>query len=118
MSYEEIEEKLLEYQKKHVKNLMYSLDTYGRVLDASDTGTGKTYTCVATCIAMQLKPLIICPKSVISSWKRVLKEFKCKYYGVANYELFQNGKMYTSFSQNESVKCLWFRKAIRNRKNQ
>jgi hypothetical protein len=109
---DELENKLLEYQKLHVKNLMYSLDTYGRILDASDTGTGKTYTAIITCLALGLKPLIICPKSVISSWRKVLKEFKCKYYGVTNYETFQNGKMYTRISPKQSVQCSWFRKNI------
>lgn len=107
---EKISKKLLEYQIPHVKNLMYSIDTYGRVLDASDTGTGKTYAAIATCMALRLKPLIVCPKSVINSWKRVMKDYGCKYYGLTNYESFQNLKMYTRISQKESVKCMWLKK--------
>jgi superfamily II DNA or RNA helicase len=83
-------DKLLDYQLNHVENLVYSLTTYNRALDASDTGTGKTYSSVAVCKTFGWKPLIICPKSVISSWTSVLKLMNCNYYGIANYEMIQN----------------------------
>ena len=35
-------DKLLDYQINHVESLVYSLTSYNRALDASDTGTGKT----------------------------------------------------------------------------
>lgn len=41
-----------------------------------------------------LKPFIICPKSVLSSWKYVLDLFDCDYYGITNYESMQNCKFY------------------------
>ena len=66
-------DKLLNYQVEHVERLAYSLTSYNRVLDASDTGTGKTYTSVAVCKIFGWKPFIICPKSVITSWLKVLK---------------------------------------------
>ncbi len=110
---ETIASRLLEYQKPHVENLMYSLDTYGRVLDASDTGTGKTFTAIATCKALKLKPLIICPKAVLSSWKKVISEYNCKYYGLTNYESIQNCKIFTKLSLQDKVRCIWLRKFVK-----
>ena len=102
---DELKAKLLPYQIKHTENLIHSIHNHNRVLDASDTGTGKTYTSIALCSAMNLKPLIICPKSVITSWKNVLKFFGLDYIGVSNYESIQNCKMFTHNSKNEKVPC-------------
>lgn len=90
-----IREKLLPYQLGHLDNLINSLKNYHRVLDASDTGTGKTYSSIAAAMELGLKPFIICPKSVITSWKTVLKYFRCPLYGITNYESLQNCKMYS-----------------------
>src|SRR5579871_1447229 len=101
---------LLPYQIPHVDSLAYSLNMYGRVLDASDTGTGKTYSAVATCMLLKLKPLIICPKSVLSSWKKALDYFGAQYYGLSNYETIQNCKYYTANSGNTKVLCNFIEK--------
>lgn len=92
---DEISEKLLIYQKPHTENLINALTKYNATLDASDTGTGKTYSAIALAKQLQLKPFIICPKSVISSWMNVLNFFNCEFYGISNYELIQNTKHYT-----------------------
>jgi len=102
---DDIQKKLLSYQIQHVDNLVYSLGRYKRALDASDTGTGKTYSAIASAASLKLKPLIICPKSVISSWKQALDYFKIDYYGVTNYELIKNCKYYTEKDKYERVKC-------------
>lgn len=102
---DEIKTKLLAYQIDHTANIIYSLRTYNRALDSSDTGTGKTFSSIAACITMNLKPLIICPKSVITSWKNVLNHFDADYYGVTNYESMQNVKMFTKGSKNDKVLC-------------
>ena len=106
----EIKSKLLEYQIPHVDNLINSLNKYNRCLDASDTGTGKTYSAIATAKLLGLKPFIICPKSVISSWLDVLYYFGCDYYGISNYELIQNCKWYTKVTKNERIKCPYVEK--------
>ena len=62
-----IKEKLLKYQIEHTKNLINIIKKNKTCLDASDTGTGKTYCAIALCKQLNLKPFIICPKSVISS---------------------------------------------------
>ena len=113
---DDIREKLLPYQTNHTDNIIYSLKTYSRCLDASDTGTGKTYTSIAACLSMNLKPLIICPKSVITSWKNVLSHFNASYYGISNYESMHNCKMFTQNS-NGKVNCPYLKRIEIIKKN-
>ncbi len=89
-----IKDKLLEYQVEHSENIIRILINNNCCLDASDTGTGKTYTAIASCSHLKLIPIIICPKSVISTWKNVCRYFELKDFIVVNYELIKNGKMY------------------------
>jgi superfamily II DNA or RNA helicase len=84
---------LYDYQIEHVKKLLYaySLDNDG-ILDASQTGTGKTFCALAIAKHLNLFPIIITPKSVISSWKNVAKMMGVKCY-VNNYEQYRTGKI-------------------------
>jgi hypothetical protein len=107
-------QKLLPYQHQQVDNLIYSLGLYGRSLDCSDTGTGKGYMATATCMLMGLKPLIICPKSVLGSWRKVLDEFGAPYYGISNYESIQNCKYYTRNSGNNKLTCNFIERTEKN----
>jgi superfamily II DNA or RNA helicase len=70
-----MEDKLLPYQIQHVNSLYNTLILHKRALDASDTGTGKTYTTIYLCKKLNLIPFIVCPKSVISTWLKVLHYF-------------------------------------------
>ena len=70
-----MEDKLLPYQVNHVNNLYNTMIMNKRALDASDTGTGKTYTTIYLCKKLDLIPFIICPKSVVSTWLKVLYYF-------------------------------------------
>jgi superfamily II DNA or RNA helicase len=83
--------KLFEYQRTHTKKLMIAIKRYRRVLDASDTGTGKTYCSTAVCMELGLFPIVCCPKAAISTWERVFKEFGVKKYYIRNYEQYRNG---------------------------
>ena len=87
---------LLPYQVPHIQQLYECLQTTNCVLDASDTGTGKTYTSIALCYLMKLKPFIICPKSVINSWINVAKTLGVEILGLSNYEKLKGCKYYTS----------------------
>ena len=89
-------DKLLEFQKSHVENLVGSLMLNSRVLDASDTGTGKTFCILAACKIADLVPFVITPKSVIANWYKVAEYMECELYGIANYELMQNCKYLNS----------------------
>ena len=77
---------LLEHQIEHFGNIKNSLIKYSRAIDASDTGTGKTYVSIKLCVDLKLIPWVICPKSVVSSWIRIIKEFGIKKFNVINYE--------------------------------
>lgn len=89
-----IKSKLLPFQIDHVNNLVRILTNNKCVADMSDTGTGKTYSALATCHILKLRPIILCPKSVMSSWKRVSDIFKIKPYFIVNYETAKLCKYY------------------------
>lgn len=114
----EIKKQLLPYQIPHVKNLLYSLSTYERALDSSQTGVGKTFCAIASAKVLNLKPVIICPKSVISTWISVLNIFEMPFYGVGNYESMINCKFFTQKSNSKKIKCNFLkRKVIKKKKN-
>lgn len=86
--------KLLSYQIPHFTNLLNIITNKSRGLDASDTGTGKTYCAAALCKVLNLRPIVLCPKSVLPDWSRVLKEFDVNSLGIGNYESYHNCKYY------------------------
>lgn len=86
-----IANKLLPYQLEPVKRLTVALDTFGGAVDASDTGTGKTYSSLATAIVLRRPVFIVCPKAVIPSWKKVGRHFNIP-VPTCNYELLRRGE--------------------------
>ena len=90
-----IESKLFSYQIPHLNQLYDSFKINKCILDASDTGTGKTYVALVLCKKLGLKPFIICPKSVICAWQNVAKQLNIEIFGVSNYESLINSKYYT-----------------------
>ena len=90
-------ENLFEYQITHCEQLIQSIDQEKRALDASDTGTGKTYVAAALCKTKNLHPIVICPKSVIPDWITVLKSTQVMPYSIANYELIKNCRHYSGY---------------------
>lgn len=90
----DVSNKLFSYQFLHVINLINALRFNNIILDGSDTGTGKTYTTIAMCKQLNLKPLIICPKTVISVWWDVCKYFNIEPLAIINYETIKMGKQY------------------------
>ena len=87
-------DKLLNYQIPHFLQMKEVLLNRNCVLDASDTGTGKTYVSVALADNLNLRPFIICPKSVISSWIECARIFNIPLLGICNYELLKGCKYY------------------------
>jgi len=67
------------------------LHWYRSVLNASDTGTGKTLMSVELARTVGIRPLVVCPKAVISSWQRTFEEQGVDYLGVINYESVRTG---------------------------
>lgn len=86
-----ITDKLYTYQFRHLFNLIFSMRNNNVIIDGSDAGTGKTYTSIALCKQLNLKPFIICPKSIISNWANVCKYFYVKPLEIINYEMIRNG---------------------------
>jgi superfamily II DNA or RNA helicase len=104
----QIYSKLLIYQVKHVKQLLNAMLNYAVALDCSDTGTGKTYSAIGLAALLLIQLIIdgvfiVCPKSVISTWRKVAKIFGVKVYGIINYETLKLGKYYNENGQ--KVKC-------------
>lgn len=103
-------DKLLPYQVPHKLQLHESLIFRNRVLDASDTGTGKTYVAISECKDLGLRPFIICPKAVIPVWVDVCKYFGVSYLGISNYEMLKGCRYYTE--DYEATKCPYMDKEL------
>jgi superfamily II DNA or RNA helicase len=75
------------YQATHVLKLSDNLLEKHICFDSSDTGTGKTYTAIATAKHLGLSVFIVCPKTIVSLWTQVAKLFNIDLIGISNYEL-------------------------------
>ena len=84
--------KLLPYQVEAVRTLATALAVHGGALDASDTGTGKTFVALAAAAVLERPVFVVCPKAVIPSWKRAAAHFGTTLYGIVNYELARRGE--------------------------
>ena len=59
---------LRDYQKLHLPSIEEALLRYRAALDASDTGTGKTYVSLEICRRLGLVPLVVGPRSSKAGW--------------------------------------------------
>ena len=91
--------KLFSYQEKHLLSLILSVKSNQVTLDGSETGTGKTYCATALCKELGYNPIVICPKSVIYTWKKVMKYFDVTPIFISNYEQFKSGNEYFNFNK-------------------
>lgn len=98
----EVSSKLRQNQPQKVRGLVNALENYNAALDACKTGTGKTHVALATCKVLGLSPVIICPKIVISPWKKAAKYHEVKIAGIINWEMVRTGK--TKFGKWEDGK--------------
>jgi superfamily II DNA or RNA helicase len=64
---------LLSYQGPSVQGLVASLKSFGAGIDASDVGTGKTYTSLACMRELGISPVVVAPLTVLPSWERAAK---------------------------------------------
>lgn len=62
------------------------------LLDASDTGTGKTYTALATAHNLGGPVLVVCPVIVIPAWREVAELAEVKLIDVVNIEKLKTGR--------------------------
>ncbi len=93
---------LYDYQIEHAKILISDLIQGQAALDASDTGTGKTFCALEIAKNLKLHPIVITPKSVIPSWIKVAKLIGVNIF-VSNYEQYKAGKT-KFYRQEETVK--------------
>ena len=83
------------WQVGAVSKIVSSLNKWGAAVDGSDVGIGKTYTACGVARELDMDILVVCPKAVKESWKRVIKNhFKMwgKCAGIVNYEALRMGK--------------------------
>ncbi len=73
-------------QVPHVAKLLSIIQEKRVAHDGSDTGTGKTFCAAAIAASLQLETLVVCPLSVVATWRKVLAQFGVK-ATVINYEL-------------------------------
>lgn len=81
---------LLEYQIPSVERLVASVRAFGAGYDASDVGTGKTYTALATFRELGISPVVVAPLSVLPSWEKAAKHFGMTITAL-NWERVRNG---------------------------
>ncbi len=104
----EILSELLPYQTLHAFNMITAVKNNKITIDGSYTGTGKTYTTIAICAQLGLKPFIICPKNIISKWKEVCDKFGVECIGIINYESIRSLKYINSEGKKET--CPYIKK--------
>lgn len=92
--------KLYDWQEPHKEKLVKSLQNHSVALDSSDTGVGKTVIAIQVAKDLGLTPFVLCPKSVVPSWKEHGAEH------TLNYEKLRNGK--TDFVKKEGNRFSWY----------
>lgn len=101
-------DKLYPYQTLHTFNIITALKNNNCVVDGSYTGTGKTYTTIAACAQLNLIPIVICTKNVISTWINVINLFNVNSLFVINYENIRSLNYINN--DNEIVPCPYIEK--------
>lgn len=89
------------WQVDSVGKLVSAINATGCAIDGSDVGVGKTYVGCAVARELGTKILVICPKAVMESWKRVIINhfgMKNELVGVVNYEQIRIGKTDSPFA--------------------
>lgn len=83
------------WQVQAVGKICAAIDKWGCAIDGSDMGIGKTFTACGVARELNMDILVVCPKAVMESWRRVIKNhFKMngRLVGVINYESLRLGK--------------------------
>jgi superfamily II DNA or RNA helicase len=78
------------YQLPSIKRLALALEAYDSALDASDTGTGKTFVACGVARVLNRALFVVCPKNVLPPWRRAAELFGVE-IEVINYEMLRTG---------------------------
>lgn len=82
---------LHEYQIPHVMHLFKVASEKPVLVDTSDTGTGKTYTAIALCKLLRMRPLIIAPRNSHLNWQNIADAFDVEIEAIFSYEKLRTG---------------------------
>jgi superfamily II DNA or RNA helicase len=88
---------LYEEQEAHFEELLSMLQKYDIAIDASQTGTGKTFVTLALAKRLRLGIRIICPKTLIPNWKDLCENYEIQLISINTYSKFSE----------ETSKCLF-----------
>jgi superfamily II DNA or RNA helicase len=94
-------EGLRPWQVDAVGKICASIKHWGAAIDGSDLGIGKTYTACGVARELDMDIMVVCPKAVMESWRRVIKNhFKMngRLIGIVNYELLRMGKTNSDYA--------------------
>lgn len=80
------------HQADNSEALATAIGCHGSALDASDLGTGKTFTGLLTAKRLGARPAILCPLAVVPSWEAACKTLDVKPLFIENYESARSKK--------------------------
>lgn len=83
---------LYPWQVRGKDHILSKVSQFPALLDASDTGTGKTITALAVFKELGMTPLVICPKSILTAWRRAAQAMNVTLVDVLNVEKLKTGK--------------------------
>lgn len=103
------------WQVTSVSKLCSVINKWGCAIDGSDLGVGKSYIACGVVRELDMDVLIVCPKAVMESWRRVIVNhfrMKGKLIGIINYERLRMGKsdsLIASYVKNKKTHAKEFR---------
>lgn len=96
--------KLFSFQVRHKELMIEGLSNHTVFINASETGTGKTYKTMSLAETERRPLFVICPKSMVLEWYLQGLKHKVEILAVCNYETMIKGKMYVFKSDADTEK--------------
>jgi superfamily II DNA or RNA helicase len=97
---------LLPYQVAHADQLLSALVNNKAALDASDTGTGKTYVALEIARRLQTVPLVVGPKSARGGWEDASEAVKVPMQFI-NYEKLRGARKNVGTDKETTAETEW-----------
>lgn len=109
---------LLPHQIDHANNLNNILDTRHSASDNSKPGLGKTYSTAWIARQRKLPAIVLCPKSMINTWHKVLTRAGVPIISITNYDMARTSHSDTDVKwfdmrnghTTTATMCPWIRK--------